>query len=106
MIPFGVSTVTTPLLSKFAIATNMIDKSGLHKTHTRARPLLGGMAIYISFAAMAVIPLSFDLYPRVLLLIGILTAGAVIITFKKLLKISKCNGVGCACPEMVNINGS
>lgn len=53
----------------------------------------------IAFAAMAVILLSLDLSARALLIIGILTAGGVVFAFRQLLKISKCNGVGCACPD-------
>jgi UDP-GlcNAc:undecaprenyl-phosphate/decaprenyl-phosphate GlcNAc-1-phosphate transferase len=51
-IPFLFSLVATPLISKFALSKNIVDQPGFHKTHRKAKPLLGGVAIFIGFAAM------------------------------------------------------
>ncbi len=51
IIPFGVSAIATPLLSKFAVKKNIVDNPDSRKIHFQATPLLGGFAIFISFAA-------------------------------------------------------
>jgi len=60
IIPFVGVLIATPLLSRFAHSKNIVDKPGLHKTHSEAKPLLGGLAIFISFAATLFIFLPMD----------------------------------------------
>ena len=50
IIPFLGTLIFTPLLSKFAINFNLLDKPGLHKTHNKPKPILGGIAIFVCFA--------------------------------------------------------
>ncbi len=52
--------IATPLLSKFAKHQNIVDKPGLHKTHSDAKPLLGGLAIFAGFAATLFVFLPVD----------------------------------------------
>lgn len=54
IIPFLFSVAATPVISKFAISKNIVDQPGSHKTHHKAKPLLGGVAIFIGFAAMLI----------------------------------------------------
>lgn len=54
-IPFLISLIGTPVISKFAISKDIVDRPGAHKTHRSAKPLLGGVAIFIGFAAMLII---------------------------------------------------
>ena len=50
----------TPILSKFAKHRNIVDKPGLHKTHSIAKPLLGGLAIFAAFSATLFLFLPMD----------------------------------------------
>ena len=50
-ISFLVSAVATPIASKIALKTDIVDKPGSHKTHLKPQPLLGGLAIFVGFAA-------------------------------------------------------
>lgn len=59
-IPFIGVVIATPLISKFALSRNIVDRPGLHKTHLKAQPLLGGVAIFIGFAATLLIFLPVD----------------------------------------------
>jgi len=49
-IPFVGTLILTPLLSKFAMKHNITDKPGQHKIHSKAKPVLGGLAISACFA--------------------------------------------------------
>lgn len=60
ILPFVVALVATPLISKFAQDKNILDRPGLHKTHLNAKPLLGGVAIFLSFSAVLYIFLPMD----------------------------------------------
>ncbi|MBJ6361910.1 glycosyltransferase family 4 protein [Paenibacillus sp. GCM10012307] len=51
--------VLTPLVKKFAFAVGAIDKPNHRKVHTRIMPRLGGLAIYVAFAAGLLILLPF-----------------------------------------------
>lgn len=55
IIPFTGVLFLTPLISKFAVNQNITDKPGFHKIHHRAKPLLGGLSIFICFAAVVFI---------------------------------------------------
>lgn len=59
-LPFLVTLIATPLISRFALNFNIVDKPGYHKTHSKAKPLLGGISIFISFAAILYIFLPLD----------------------------------------------
>jgi len=60
IIPFGLAAAATPLLSKFAVKKNIVDNPGSRKLHLEATPLLGGLAIFMSFAATLFIFLPLD----------------------------------------------
>jgi UDP-GlcNAc:undecaprenyl-phosphate/decaprenyl-phosphate GlcNAc-1-phosphate transferase len=51
-VPFFMTVVLTPLISKFAINKAILDKPGAHKIHSKAKPLLGGVAIFVVFTFM------------------------------------------------------
>lgn len=51
-LPFLITLIATPLISRFALNYDIVDKPGLHKTHLKAKPLLGGLSIFIGFAAI------------------------------------------------------
>lgn len=57
---FAVATVTTPLMSKFALKKSIVDLPGVHKTHTNPKPLLGGLALFMGFAATVFLFLDVD----------------------------------------------
>jgi len=70
ILPFIGALLATPLISKFALEKNIIDRPGLHKTHKESRPLLGGVAIFFSFSLILFIFLPVD---EKLLSLGITT---------------------------------
>ncbi|GGF91648.1 glycosyltransferase family 4 protein [Paenibacillus abyssi] len=51
--------ILTPLVKKFAFLVGAIDKPNHRKVHTRIMPRLGGLAIYVAFAAGLLIVLPF-----------------------------------------------
>jgi UDP-GlcNAc:undecaprenyl-phosphate/decaprenyl-phosphate GlcNAc-1-phosphate transferase len=57
---FILAALVTPIASKIAIRNKIIDKPGLHKTHARPQPLLGGLAIFTGFAATMLLFLDVD----------------------------------------------
>jgi len=60
IVSFSLAALMTPLVSNIAKRRNILDKPGLHKTHLKAKPLLGGLAIFIGFAATLIIFLDVD----------------------------------------------
>jgi len=44
--------VATPLVLKLAEVKNIVDRPGLHKIHHHETPLLGGLGIFVCFAAL------------------------------------------------------
>lgn len=71
MVPFhyflmlvGVSAsltaILTPVVIRSAIKYDIVDHPGFHKTHTTAKPLLGGLAIYLSFMITFMLFLPFN----------------------------------------------
>ncbi|MFP3896400.1 MAG: MraY family glycosyltransferase [Anaerolineales bacterium] len=46
---FGVAVATTPLVRDFALRTDVVDKPNARKIHKQPVPLMGGVAIYLSF---------------------------------------------------------
>lgn len=59
--PFLISFLFTPLVRKFALKFNILDYPNERKLHSRAIPLLGGLAIYIAFAVTVLINFHFSL---------------------------------------------
>ena len=55
IIPFIITLAITPLISRFAIKSNIVDLPGAHKLHLEAKPLLGGLAVFIAFTAMLLV---------------------------------------------------
>lgn len=51
-IPFIFTLIVTPLISRFAFKRDIVDRPGAHKVHRKAKPLLGGVAIFAAFAMM------------------------------------------------------
>ena len=45
------SLVLTPLMRKIALRTGFVDKPVARSMHTEPKPYLGGVAIYLAFAA-------------------------------------------------------
>ena len=52
--------IITPPISKLARHHNIVDHPGLHKTHHEAKPLLGGLAIFLSIVLIMIIYSSFS----------------------------------------------
>lgn len=50
VVPFFVTLILTPLITKLALRYNVLDRPSFHKIHSEAKPLLGGVSIFISFA--------------------------------------------------------
>lgn len=44
----SMTAILTPYISRLAHRQNIVDRPGLHKTHHEAKPLLGGLAIFIA----------------------------------------------------------
>lgn len=79
LLPLVGVIIATPVISKFAVIKDIVDKPGLHKTHKKVKPLLGGLGIFVCFAATLLIFLPIDdkLYSLVvstiiLVLVGLL----------------------------------
>jgi UDP-GlcNAc:undecaprenyl-phosphate/decaprenyl-phosphate GlcNAc-1-phosphate transferase len=60
LLPFLITLIATPLISKLALKYNIVDQPGFHKTHSKAKPLLGGISIFISFAVILYLFLPLD----------------------------------------------
>lgn len=60
LISFLLAAIATPLISKVAIKKKILDIPGLHKTHSKPKPLLGGLAIFAGFAITVLIFLDVD----------------------------------------------
>jgi UDP-GlcNAc:undecaprenyl-phosphate/decaprenyl-phosphate GlcNAc-1-phosphate transferase len=58
--PFCAAIIITPLITKLALHYGVLDRPTFHKTHTEAKPLLGGVSIFISFALVVLIFLPMD----------------------------------------------
>jgi len=52
--------VLTPLLAKFALFKDIVDKPGMHKIHRRDKPLLGGLGLFLCFAGIILVALPLD----------------------------------------------
>ncbi len=79
ILPFVGALLVTPLVTKFAYEKKLFDKPGLHKIHSEAKPLLGGVAIFLSFAVVlfALLPIdgkmiSLSIATVILVITGIL----------------------------------
>lgn len=59
-VPFFITIISTPVIAKFAVNKEVVDKPGLHKTHRNPKPLLGGVAIFIGFAIAVLLFLPVD----------------------------------------------
>lgn len=59
-VSLALAAIVTPLASKLAIANKVIDHPGSHKTHRKSRPLLGGLALFVGFAATLLVFLDVD----------------------------------------------
>ena len=68
VLPLVIAFLSTPLVSQVARRNGVMDKPGLHKTHQEAKPLLGGLSIFlaVTVAVFALLPAS----PAVLSLMG------------------------------------
>ena len=51
IISFLVAYISTPVLRRIAVALEIVDLPNKRKIHKKATPLLGGVAIYLGFAA-------------------------------------------------------
>ena len=74
VLPLVIAFLSTPLVSQVARRNGVMDKPGLHKTHQEAKPLLGGLSIFlaVTVAVFALLPAS----PAVLSLMG---GGAILV---------------------------
>jgi UDP-GlcNAc:undecaprenyl-phosphate/decaprenyl-phosphate GlcNAc-1-phosphate transferase len=77
ILPLLGTLVLTPCVSRFALKNKILDMPGHHKTHENPRPLLGGIAIYISFALVlfAFIPINAKLLSLVAATIVLIITG-------------------------------
>jgi UDP-GlcNAc:undecaprenyl-phosphate/decaprenyl-phosphate GlcNAc-1-phosphate transferase len=77
LIPLVISAVTTPLVRIGAIKNGVVDQPGRHKIHSEAKPLLGGLSIYISImvSLMVLMPLNGKLISLMLASIVVITTG-------------------------------
>lgn len=68
----------TPLVKKFAVKVGAVDAPNQRKVHTRIMPRLGGLAIYLAFAAalMIALPLVSGEKPHVIW--GLLLGGTIV----------------------------
>lgn len=60
VISFFIALIATPVASGIALKNKIIDLPGLHKTHTKAKPLLGGLALFAGFAVTVFLFLDLD----------------------------------------------
>lgn len=74
VLPLVISFLTTPLLSLVARKNGLMDKPGLHKTHHEAKPLLGGLSIFL-----AVIVSVFVLLPDSSAVLSLMGGGAILV---------------------------
>lgn len=74
-LALALSLALTPLVRKLALRTGFVDRPVARSMHTEPKPYLGGLAIFIAFAA-AVLAGGGLKEPKVL---GILTGGAMIV---------------------------
>lgn len=67
----------TPLIFWFAFSYNIVDKPGLHKTHKKPTPLLGGVSIFLCFAVIifTFIPLDKKLLSLAIATVVLVTTG-------------------------------
>ncbi|MFA4967503.1 MAG: MraY family glycosyltransferase [Candidatus Margulisiibacteriota bacterium] len=63
--------VLTPLAKYFAFKLNFLDKPDIRKIHKRPIPLLGGVAIFLSFAATSSVFLYFEKFNFWLMFFGL-----------------------------------
>jgi len=77
IIPFVGVVALTPLISRFAISRDIVDRPGLHKTHYLDKPLLGGMGIFIIFALtmLFLLPITTKLISLVLATVVLVATG-------------------------------
>lgn len=52
--------ILTPLLSRLAIKNNILDHPNAHKTHIAAKPLLGGVAVFLGIVLTMLFTLEID----------------------------------------------
>lgn len=74
LLAFGLALLVTPLVRKYAFKIGALDRPDQRKVHKGIMPRLGGLAIYFSFIAVALLTL--DITPQFL---GLLVGGTLII---------------------------
>ena len=67
--------ISTPVISKIAVKNKIIDQPGFHKIHQVAKPLLGGIAIFIVFAGAIFVFLPMDTK-----ILSLITATVILVT--------------------------
>jgi UDP-GlcNAc:undecaprenyl-phosphate/decaprenyl-phosphate GlcNAc-1-phosphate transferase len=91
-IPFIGTVILTPLISTFAMKHNFTDKPGQHKIHSKAKPVLGGLAIFACFAltVLLFIPVDSRLFSMAVATFLLITIGIVddLYGMKPLLKLT------------------
>lgn len=60
IIAFVLVAILTPLFSRLAIKINILDHPGAHKTHKVAKPLLGGVAVFLGITITMIFTLDID----------------------------------------------
>ena len=53
IVATALSLVATPFARRLALAVNIVDRPGVHKSHSRTTPYLGGLAIIVAAHAGA-----------------------------------------------------
>lgn len=60
LVAFLLVALLTPVLSRYARQNQLVDHPGAHKTHKRAMPLLGGVALFFGIAVTVMLFLDID----------------------------------------------
>lgn len=79
LVPLLIALLATPLLYRFAHNNGMVDLPGTHKLNTEARPVLGGIGIYLAWitGVLAFFPLCYGvgaiiMAAKILVIAGVL----------------------------------
>jgi UDP-GlcNAc:undecaprenyl-phosphate/decaprenyl-phosphate GlcNAc-1-phosphate transferase len=55
LVALLITLVITPLVKRFAVSLNAVDKPGTRKIHTNATPRMGGLGIFVGFSLSVVL---------------------------------------------------
>ncbi|MCD6182485.1 MAG: undecaprenyl/decaprenyl-phosphate alpha-N-acetylglucosaminyl 1-phosphate transferase [Candidatus Cloacimonetes bacterium] len=79
LLSFSIVYFITPLIIKFALRINFVDKPNYRKIHKKATPLMGGIAVFVGFFLVTTIIIVTKIHSYGLPLIGYLLGAVVIV---------------------------